>query len=126
MSGTIPPTGGRPKISRVEAMPMLAAEDFPVALLWNIQYADGQVRHGLNIVLLRSALEAVYRMLKSEESLANAKVSVKLVKCPELAADPCAIRLCDESGHNDPRKPQEDYCSWCGKKTRIVAFKDGR
>jgi len=125
MSDTIPPTGSKPKALQTSPSPMLTASDFPFTVIWTVKYPDGDTRHGMNLVLSLTALNAVKRLLREEEDMAQGTVMIRVMRCPELAAEPKVVRACTDIRHNHPGRPQDSFCCECGLKTRLVAFTDG-
>jgi len=120
MPRTIPPDGKSTQISVESQAPQLKPDDFPVAVLWQVDYTDGTRSRGVSLVHSQSALNGLYRLLKQEHLTFKALTNLKLMRCDDLSVEPRTVRVCDTMQHNRRDKPHDNFCFECGKPTRLV------
>ncbi len=125
MPNTIPPDGKSSTIREDSQAPMLSLADFPVVVVWQIEYADGVHSHGVNLVHSQSALNSLHRLLRQEHLAFKAATSLKLMRSDDLSVEPRAVRMCGNPGHNGRGIPHDHFCYECGKPTHVVMIVEG-
>jgi len=120
MPRTIPPDGRNAQIKADTQVPQLKPDEFPVAIMWQVEYPDGVRSRGVSLVHSQSALNGLHRLLQQEHLVSKALTSLKLMRCDDLSVEPCMVRVCDVFEHNRRGKPQDSFCFECGKPTRLV------
>lgn len=120
MPNTIPPDGKSTSIREGSQAPVLRLADFPVVIVWQIEYADGAHSHGVNLVHSQSALNGLHQLLRQEHLMFKAVTSLKLMRSDDLSVEPRAVRMCGNPGHNPRGIRHDNFCHECGKPTHIV------
>ncbi|MBI5654915.1 hypothetical protein HZC53_04670 [Candidatus Uhrbacteria bacterium] len=120
MTTTIPPDGKSAQIEADAQAPRLKPEEYPLAVLWQVDYRDGVRKRGICLVHSQAAMNGLYRLLGFERAVTKAQVNLKFMRCDNLSIYPRLEKLCDEANHNRPDVAQGNYCYECGKLTRLA------